>query len=267
MNNSETAPLGCQRLVHASRSSSRSAPPRSRRRNSAPGQVKAVNIATQAVTNPKLKNLGGHLVQNQEPRDRRRRPRRQLGRQLEDRQESGDQRQTRQRSRQREQTGEELRDQPEIGPEAVTTGKLANESISSAKFSATLCKQLLKNVTYVTVTSRPTQSETNKTIIALCPTGKEAIGGGVRVNGANTPGRRRPIRPRIQCRRCPHRLERLGPRDRPGGRLLVPAVLRGLRRTLGSRSAPKLCLGGPAQAGPPHVWRRRQGVAGHRRPP
>lgn len=72
-----------------------------------------------------------------------------------------------------------------IGPEAITTGKLGNESISSVKFSATLWKQLLKNTTYVTVTSGP-QSETNKTMVALCPSGKEAIGGGVRVTGANT---------------------------------------------------------------------------------
>jgi hypothetical protein len=37
----------------------------------------------------------------------------------------------------------------------------------------------------VTATSGP-QSDHEHTVIALCPSGKEAIGGGVRVTGANT---------------------------------------------------------------------------------
>lgn len=72
-----------------------------------------------------------------------------------------------------------------LGADAVTTGKLGNEAVSSAKISSSVWAQLVKNVTYVTATSGP-QTETDKAVIALCPVGKEAIGGGVRVTGANT---------------------------------------------------------------------------------
>jgi hypothetical protein len=71
-----------------------------------------------------------------------------------------------------------------IGSEAVATGKIGNEAITSAKLSTATWKQLLKNVTYVTVTSGP-QEAGAKTMLALCPTGKEAIGGGFRVTGVN----------------------------------------------------------------------------------
>ncbi|HEY0319042.1 MAG TPA: hypothetical protein VGC49_12225 [Solirubrobacterales bacterium] len=71
-----------------------------------------------------------------------------------------------------------------LGSESVGTGKLDNEAVSSAKISASVWHQLLKNTTYVTVTSGPQESG-DKTMIASCPTGKEAIGGGVRVTGAN----------------------------------------------------------------------------------
>ena len=72
-----------------------------------------------------------------------------------------------------------------LGAEAVTTGKLANEAVTSAKITASVWSQLVKNVTYVTETTGP-QSETNRTLLAKCPAGKEAIGGGVRVTGANS---------------------------------------------------------------------------------
>lgn len=68
-----------------------------------------------------------------------------------------------------------------LGAEAVSTGKLGNEAVSSAKISSTVWKQLLKNVTYVTETS-VNDSEETKSVTATCPTGKEAIGGGVRIN-------------------------------------------------------------------------------------
>ena len=71
-----------------------------------------------------------------------------------------------------------------LGAEAVTTGKIYNESVTSAKISSTTWHQLLKNTTYVTVTSGSQENGT-KTMVALCPTGKEAIGGGVRVTGVN----------------------------------------------------------------------------------
>jgi hypothetical protein len=71
-----------------------------------------------------------------------------------------------------------------IGAEAVTTGKLLNEAVTSAKISSSTWHQLAKNITYVTTTSGP-QENVAKTLVALCPSGKEAIGGGFRVTGVN----------------------------------------------------------------------------------
>ncbi|HEU4738196.1 MAG TPA: hypothetical protein VFS54_03830 [Solirubrobacterales bacterium] len=68
-----------------------------------------------------------------------------------------------------------------IGAEAVATGKISNEAITSAKISTPVWRQLVKNVTYVTETS-PNNSEDEKNVTASCPTGKEAIAGGARVN-------------------------------------------------------------------------------------
>lgn len=74
-----------------------------------------------------------------------------------------------------------------IGADTVSTGKLGNEAVTSAKISSSAWSQLLKNVTYVTETS-VNDSETTKAITATCPTNKQAIGGGVRINGGNTDG-------------------------------------------------------------------------------
>ena len=68
-----------------------------------------------------------------------------------------------------------------IGSEAVATGKIGNEAITSAKISTAVWKQLIKNITYVTETS-PNNSDDEKSITATCPSGKEAIGGGARIN-------------------------------------------------------------------------------------
>ncbi|MFL5832785.1 MAG: hypothetical protein ACJ76B_02240 [Solirubrobacterales bacterium] len=65
--------------------------------------------------------------------------------------------------------------------ESVGTGKLDNEAVTSAKISSTVWKQLVKNVQYVTETSA-NNSEDEKNVTATCPTGKEAIAGGARVN-------------------------------------------------------------------------------------
>lgn len=69
-----------------------------------------------------------------------------------------------------------------IGAEAVATGKIGNEAITAPKLSAAFYAQLVKNVTYVN-----SESASNNTIErsaeATCPTGKQAIGGGARVNG------------------------------------------------------------------------------------
>lgn len=72
-----------------------------------------------------------------------------------------------------------------LGAESVGTGKIDNEAITSAKISSSAWKQLLKNVTYVTETS-PNNSEEEKSVTASCPSGKEAIGGGARVNAPAT---------------------------------------------------------------------------------
>lgn len=68
-----------------------------------------------------------------------------------------------------------------LGPESVGTGKIDNEAITSGKISTAVWKQLIKNITYVTETS-PNNSEEEKSVTASCPTGKEAIGGGARIN-------------------------------------------------------------------------------------
>jgi len=68
-----------------------------------------------------------------------------------------------------------------LGAESVATGKLSNEAVTAAKLSADLYAQLVKNVTYVTETS-PNDSEEEKSVTASCPAGKEAIGGGARIN-------------------------------------------------------------------------------------
>jgi hypothetical protein len=72
-----------------------------------------------------------------------------------------------------------------IGAEAVATGKIGNEAITSGKISAAVWKQLIKNITYVTETSA-NNSEDEKSITATCPTGKEAIGGGARINSPSS---------------------------------------------------------------------------------
>lgn len=69
-----------------------------------------------------------------------------------------------------------------IAEEAVTSGKLGNESIVASKLSASFYAQLIKNVTYVT-TESASNGEVAKSAEAVCPTGKQAIGGGARVNG------------------------------------------------------------------------------------
>jgi hypothetical protein len=71
-----------------------------------------------------------------------------------------------------------------ISSEAVTNGKIGKEAITSAKISTPLWLQLVKNVTYVTETS-VNDSASTKSVTALCPVGKEVLGGGVRINGGN----------------------------------------------------------------------------------
>ncbi|HET9678197.1 MAG TPA: hypothetical protein VFP21_11920 [Solirubrobacterales bacterium] len=69
-----------------------------------------------------------------------------------------------------------------IANEAVTTGKIGKEAIDASKISAPLWLQLVRNVAYFNSAS-VTNNEPNKTATAECPKGKEAIGGGVRLEG------------------------------------------------------------------------------------
>jgi len=69
-----------------------------------------------------------------------------------------------------------------IANEAVTVGKLGKESVDASKISTSLWAQLVRNVAYENASSA-SNSEANKTATANCPKGKEAIGGGVRLEG------------------------------------------------------------------------------------
>jgi hypothetical protein len=69
-----------------------------------------------------------------------------------------------------------------LGPEAVTNAKLGKESVSQAKLASSLYAQLVKNISYVTATSK-LDSEDAKEATAFCPVGKEVTGGGVRIAG------------------------------------------------------------------------------------
>lgn len=147
----------------------------------APGQVKAVNIANQAVTNAKIKtqavtsgkikNLGivaGDLAAGSVLNSK-------LANKAVTNAKLGNE------SVSAAKLGNKAVTETKLAAEAVTTGKIRNEAISSAKLSASFYRQLLKNVTYVTETS-VNDSETEKSITATCPAGKEAIGGGGRIN-------------------------------------------------------------------------------------
>jgi hypothetical protein len=147
----------------------------------APGQVKAVNIANQAVTNSKIKtqavtsgkikNLGivaGDLAAGSVLNSK-------IANKAVTNGKLGNE------AVSAAKLGKKAVTETKLAAEAVTTGKIRNEAIGSAKLSASFYKQLLKNVTYVTETS-VNDSETEKSITALCPPGKEAIGGGARIN-------------------------------------------------------------------------------------
>ncbi|MEX2105867.1 MAG: hypothetical protein WD810_03110 [Solirubrobacterales bacterium] len=138
----------------------------------APGQVKAVNIASQAVTNAKIKtqavtsgkikNGGVNATDIAN------------GAVISSKLATG--------AVISSKLGKKSVTVNAIGPEAVTGGKLGNESVSAAKLSASLYAQLIKNVTYVNGESA-SNNLVAKSAEAVCPAGKQAIGGGARVNG------------------------------------------------------------------------------------
>jgi len=71
-----------------------------------------------------------------------------------------------------------------IAAGAVETGKIGKEAVTGEKLSSSLLGQLVKNVTYVTAQTSADAEADPKFVTAPCPTGKEVIGGGARVTGA-----------------------------------------------------------------------------------
>lgn len=136
------------------------------------GQVKSVNIARQAVTNPKIKqqavtsgkiknggvnalDIGAGQVTNEK---------------IATGAVTG------------KKIGKKAVSQRTLADEAVTTAKLGNESIVASKLSGSLYGQLLRNIAYEN-SSSVTNNEQNKSAIVNCPSGKQALGGGVRLEG------------------------------------------------------------------------------------
>ncbi|HEV2791212.1 MAG TPA: hypothetical protein VGV69_07940 [Solirubrobacterales bacterium] len=137
-----------------------------------PGEVKAINIAKQAVTNAKIKqqavtsgkiknggvnalDIGAGQV---------------IGEKIATGAVTG------------KKIGKKAVSPRTIAEEAVTAGKLGNESVTASKLSASLYAQLVRNVAYESKTS-VSDSEPNKSATATCPNGKQAISGGVRLEG------------------------------------------------------------------------------------
>jgi hypothetical protein len=69
-----------------------------------------------------------------------------------------------------------------LAEESVTIGKLGKESVDASKISTSLWNQLVRNVAYFNASSA-SDSEANKSATIECPKGKEAIGGGARLEG------------------------------------------------------------------------------------
>ena len=80
------------------------------------------------------------------------------------------------------QLGGQVVTEPKIKNGAVSESKLGSGSVSSSKLTPNFLAQIVRNVAYVNALSAE-DSEDAKTVTAECPSGKEAIGGGARVNG------------------------------------------------------------------------------------
>jgi hypothetical protein len=137
-----------------------------------PGQVKAVNLAPQAVTNAKLKTqaVTSGKIKNGGVNAL----------------DIGAGQVTPEKLATGAVTGKKIGKKAvsprTIANEAVQTDKIANESIVASKISSSLYAQLVRNVAYFSESS-VSDSEANKSATANCPAGKEAIGGGARLEG------------------------------------------------------------------------------------
>ena len=136
------------------------------------GQVKSVNIANQAVTNSKIKTqaVTSGKIKNGGVNAL----------------DIGTGQVTSTKLATGAVTGKKLAkkavSQRTLANEAVTTAKLGNESIVASKLSGSLYGQLLRNIAYEN-SSSVTNNEQNKTALVNCPAGKQALGGGVRLEG------------------------------------------------------------------------------------
>lgn len=74
----------------------------------------------------------------------------------------------------------------QLAPDAVGAGKILRGSITARDISEALLKQIAKNASYVTKASLSNNSETTKSVLAECPFGKQAIGGGAQISGNPT---------------------------------------------------------------------------------
>jgi hypothetical protein len=149
-----------------------------------PGQVKAVNIASQAVTNAKIKTqaVTSGKIKNSGINAQDLAPGVVINSKLAKKAVTNPKLGT--ESVGTSKLAKKAVTANILGPEAVTAGKLGAGSVSAAKVLPSFYLQLLKNVTYVTETS-VNDSVTTKSVTALCPVGKEVLGGGVRINGGN----------------------------------------------------------------------------------
>lgn len=68
-----------------------------------------------------------------------------------------------------------------LGANSVSTGKVQNGAVTSGKLATSLLAQLVKNVAYVSKVSGAASATTPQSATAECPSGKQVIGGGVRV--------------------------------------------------------------------------------------
>lgn len=80
------------------------------------------------------------------------------------------------------QLGGQVVTEPKLKNGAVSESKLANGAVTSGKLASSFLAQLVRNVTYVNATSGENTEQT-KTVTANCPSGKQAISGGVRLSG------------------------------------------------------------------------------------
>ena len=189
-----------------------------------PNQVKAVNIATQAVTNAKIEAAGRHLRENRERRVVNARPRRR----------PGDRREARQGSRHRaRRSGKKAREpRGTIAAEAVTPARSATKR---STLGEDLDSSLWRSCSRTSPTSAkpaPPTAKTNKTRDRRLP-GRQ---GSDRRRRPVT--RRRTPKPSSADRLLPGRRARLGPAGRAGPRdragepgELVGRGVRGLRRS------------------------------------